>query len=59
MVEISKNLTTIAIDGPAVSGKSSVGKAVASSLGYKFLDTGLMYRAATWNTVQLDIDISN
>tara|TARA_B100000700_G_scaffold303738_1_gene375645 strand:+ start:2002 stop:2688 length:687 start_codon:yes stop_codon:yes gene_type:complete len=59
VAEISKNLTTIAIDGPAVSGKSSVGKAVASSLGYKFLDTGLMYRAATWNTVQLDIDISD
>src|SRR5262249_27621739 len=35
----------IAIDGPAASGKTSVGEALASSLGYAFLDTGLMYRA--------------
>jgi cytidylate kinase len=37
----------IAIDGPAGSGKSSTSKAVAKLLGYKFLDTGAMYRAAT------------
>jgi cytidylate kinase len=35
----------IAIDGPAASGKSSVGRALAERFGYKFLDTGLMYRA--------------
>ena len=39
--------TQIAIDGPASSGKSSVGKRVASRLGYLFFDTGLVYRAAT------------
>ncbi len=38
---------TIAIDGPAASGKSSVGRALAHRLGYSFLDTGLMYRALT------------
>lgn len=38
---------TIAIDGPAASGKSSVGRALAARLGYRFLDTGLMYRAFT------------
>jgi cytidylate kinase len=38
----------IAIDGPASSGKSSVGAALASALGYRFLDTGLLYRALTW-----------
>lgn len=37
----------IAIDGPASSGKSSVGKRVAARLGYLFFDTGLVYRAAT------------
>ncbi|MEX2081854.1 MAG: (d)CMP kinase [Dehalococcoidia bacterium] len=36
---------TIAIDGAAASGKSSLGKALAAELGYRFLDTGLMYRA--------------
>ncbi len=41
-------LLVIAIDGPASSGKSSVGAALASALGYRFLDTGLLYRALTW-----------
>jgi cytidylate kinase len=49
----------IAIDGPAVSGKSSVGKAFASRIGYRFLDTGLMYRAATWNAVQSGVDVND
>jgi cytidylate kinase len=47
----------IAIDGPAVSGKSSVGKAFARRIGFQFLDTGLMYRAATWDAVQNGIDV--
>jgi cytidylate kinase len=38
----------IAIDGPAASGKSAAGAAVASRLSYRFLDTGAMYRAVTW-----------
>src|SRR5258705_10779519 len=38
----------IALDGPASSGKSSVGAAAAAALGYRFCDTGLLYRAATW-----------
>jgi cytidylate kinase len=40
-------VTQIAIDGPASSGKSSVGVRVAASFGYGFLDTGLLYRAVT------------
>ena len=40
-------MTQIAIDGPASSGKSSVGTRVAAELGYGFLDTGLLYRAVT------------
>lgn len=38
----------VALDGPASSGKSSVGAAAAASLGYRFCDTGLLYRAVTW-----------
>jgi len=38
----------VALDGPASSGKSSVGAAAAAGLGYRFCDTGLLYRAATW-----------
>lgn len=53
---ISPN-ATIAIDGPAVSGKSTVGKELASRIGFRFLDTGLMYRAATWHIVQSGIDV--
>ncbi|MFM2106171.1 MAG: pantothenate synthetase PanC [Chloroflexota bacterium] len=38
----------IAVDGPGSSGKSSVGVRVAAALGYRFCDTGLLYRAVTW-----------
>ena len=38
----------IAIDGPAASGKTSVGRRTAELLGFRFLDTGWMYRAAAW-----------
>lgn len=38
----------IALDGPGSSGKSSVGAAAARLLGYRFCDTGLLYRAVTW-----------
>lgn len=38
----------IAIDGPSGSGKSTVSRRVASRLGLAYLDTGAMYRAATW-----------
>ena len=38
----------IAIDGPAASGKTAVGQRLARRLGWRFLDTGVMYRALTW-----------
>lgn len=38
----------IAIDGPAASGKSTLGFRLADMLGYLYFDTGLMYRAVTW-----------
>jgi cytidylate kinase len=49
----------IAIDGPAASGKSVVGQAVARRLGYRFLDTGAMYRAMTWAALERGIDTSD
>ena len=45
----------LAIDGPAASGKSVVGREVARRLGVRFLDTGAMYRAVTWASIQRDV----
>lgn len=42
----------VALDGPGSSGKSSVGAAVAAALGARFLDTGLLYRALTWLSLE-------
>ena len=49
----------IAIDGPAGAGKSTVARAVADTLGYAFLDTGAMYRAATWWVLQRNVDFED
>jgi cytidylate kinase len=46
---------SIAIDGPAASGKSTVGRALAKRFGYKFLDTGLMYRAFALAALREDV----
>ena len=51
--------TTIAIDGPAASGKSAVGARVADELGYRFVDTGAMYRAITWAALRRSIDVND
>jgi len=40
--------STVAIDGPAASGKSTIGYHLARHLGYLYLDTGVLYRAVTW-----------
>ncbi|MBA2314309.1 MAG: (d)CMP kinase [Chloroflexi bacterium] len=45
----------IALDGPGSSGKSSVGAAAALELGYRFCDTGLLYRAVTWLSLHRDV----
>lgn len=50
---------TIAIDGPAASGKSTIGQELAQRLGYLFLDTGIMYRAVTWAALEKRIAISD
>jgi cytidylate kinase len=50
---------TIAIDGPAASGKSTLGKLLADGLGYLFFDTGVMYRAVTWAALQRGLPIED
>jgi len=54
-----KMSTVIAIDGPAASGKSTLGKQLADVLGYLFFDTGVMYRAVTWAALQGEVDIAD
>jgi CMP/dCMP kinase len=49
----------IALDGPAASGKSTLGLALADSLGYLFFDTGIMYRAITWIAIQHDLNLKD
>jgi cytidylate kinase len=46
----------VAIDGPAGSGKSTVAAALARRLGFRYLDTGAMYRALTWLALGEDVD---
>jgi len=48
--------TKVAIDGPVACGKSAVGNLVARRLGFRFLDTGMMYRAFTWLVLERGID---
>jgi cytidylate kinase len=52
-------LTVIAIDGPAAAGKTVVGRELARRLGFKFLDTGVMYRAITWLALRLGIPMDD
>ena len=49
----------IAIDGPAASGKSTLGRRLADELGYLFFDTGIMYRAVTWLALQRGLDLGD
>ncbi|HCB01567.1 MAG TPA: (d)CMP kinase [Anaerolineae bacterium] len=47
----------ITLDGPAASGKSTIGRKLADTLGYLFFDTGVMYRAVTWVALHHDMDV--
>ena len=49
----------IAMDDPAGVGKSTVGGLVAKSLGYKFINTGEMYRALTWKGLEQGVDLND
>lgn len=49
----------MALDGPGSSGKSSVGAAAASEVGYRFCDTGLLYRAVTWLAEHRGVEVDD
>jgi cytidylate kinase len=48
----------VAIDGPAGAGKSTVARALAERLSFRYLDTGAMYRALTWLAMYRGLDLS-
>ncbi len=50
---------SIAIDGPAAAGKSTVAKVVAKKLSYVYIDTGAMYRPITYAALEQKVDIEN
>jgi len=52
----ASSTVVIAIDGPAASGKSTVARALAAKLGYRFLNSGDLYRAMTWNCLRTGVD---
>lgn len=49
----------VAVDGPAGSGKSSVSRAAAVALGFRFLDTGAAYRALAWALLERGADVED
>lgn len=54
-----KKIYSIAIDGPAASGKSTAAKKVSKALGFLYVDTGAMYRAFTLHMLRLSLDCRN
>jgi cytidylate kinase len=58
-VDTDLNDLVIAIDGTAGSGKSSASRGVAQRLGLRYLDTGAMYRAVTWQLLLDDIAVTD
>ena len=52
-------IEVVAIDGPGASGKTTVGARVAGRLRFRFLDTGLTYRAATWAALGRGMDMED
>jgi cytidylate kinase len=57
--EVVSSANIIAIDGPAGSGKSTVGQQVAQRLGYLYFDTGVMYRAMTLSCLHAGIPVGD
>ncbi|HMY55434.1 MAG TPA: (d)CMP kinase [Candidatus Obscuribacter sp.] len=54
-----QQILQIAIDGPAGAGKSTVARKLADELGYLYIDTGAMYRAATWLALKNNLDLND
>jgi CMP/dCMP kinase len=57
--EAKRNGLTIAIDGPAGAGKSTLAKVLANRLGYLYIDTGAMYRAMALKALRTGVDLQN
>lgn len=53
----SPSTAVVAIDGPSGSGKSSTSRGVAARLGFRYLDTGAMFRAITWWMLDAGVDV--
>lgn len=51
--------STIAIDGPAASGKSTIGHLLANHFGYLYFDTGILYRAVTYLALEQGVDLAD
>lgn len=58
-MKVTRERLIIAIDGPAGAGKSTAARALARRLGYLYIDTGAMYRAVAWKTLQIGIPLDN
>jgi cytidylate kinase len=54
--DTASDMTVVAIDGPAGSGKSSVSRAAARALGFSYQDTGAAYRALAWTALDRGVD---
>lgn len=56
---MKKKSFTITLDGPAASGKSTLGERLAESLDFMYLDTGVMYRAVTLAVLKKNVDVND
>ena len=56
---LAHGISVIAIDGPAAAGKTAVGRELARTLGFAYLDTGIMYRAVTWLALHKGISVDD
>jgi cytidylate kinase len=56
---VAAALAVVAIDGPSGSGKSTVARRVAQRLGFRYLDTGAMYRALAWQALEHRVDLED
>jgi len=56
---LAHGVSVIAIDGPVAAGKTAVGQELAQSLGFAYLDTGIMYRAITWLALKNNVPVED